>query len=318
MSRFTPVNITIDSPQAPDVLAGAVLNGLSRPIGQKQSWSVVKALILGVATFGVVPLLAWMRGFRAFVIGEQQQFLHLARWVRQNSEHPLSRQLESDASELRTGGFLTFVSLIALFATVLAIWNIIDRSGRMPEHALIAGTYGYGQSRIMDYTVRPFADAGRIFTIWFWGLSIAYGFHWLQVTLHSADIRRFVDRFSQIAQSEGVNRVRADPLGTTLRPLWLGAAVCMILVHAPWGLLMMLAGAAQRRYITWSGRNTRADVAHRLRAMLMRRRPNMLIPMPVYLRERCIADRCRAELPRGANFCRRCGTKQRTELDRVA
>ena len=140
MSQFNPSNITFDAPQSPDSLAGAVLNALARPIGQKQAWSVVKSLILGTLTFGVWPLIVWISGFRAFIAGEQQQFLHLARWVRQNSPHPLARRLESDAGELRPRGFLTFISIAALLVTIGGIWQVIDRSGRMPEHALMAGT----------------------------------------------------------------------------------------------------------------------------------------------------------------------------------
>src|SRR5258706_10133425 len=101
LSQFHPTNLSVEPPPPPDYLAGAVLQGLSRPIGGRLSWGVLKSLFLGAVSFGLLPILAWTPGFRAFVIAEQQQLLHLAQWVRQNSAHPLARQLESDAVELR-------------------------------------------------------------------------------------------------------------------------------------------------------------------------------------------------------------------------
>ena len=91
----------------------------------------------------------------------------------------------------------------------------------------------------------------------------------------------------------------------------------MFVWGAPWGVVAMLAGAAQRRYITWSSRNTRADVAHRLRAILMRHRPSSNYPLPVYLRDRCVEPKCRNEVPRGINYCPRCGTRQKAQVNRV-
>jgi len=322
VSRFIPTSISIEQTPSPDPQASAVLNALSRPLGAKQSWGVLKTLILGVASFGVIPLFAWIKGFYKFTAGEQQQFVHLARWVRENTSHPQARELERHANRLKPIGFITFLSVIAMLGTIAMMAWVIDSSGRPPEHSLLAGTYGFHKHTLLGNTVWPFktrfANADTVFGIWIGGMSIAYALHWLQITFHAASVKSFVARFSQIAQAEGVNRVSAYPLGSTIRPLWLAAAVCMSLARAPWGILLMLAGAAQRRYITHSGRNTRAEVAQRLRALIERRRPGVVVPSPVYLRDRCIEPKCRAELPRGANFCRRCGTRQKAMVDRVA
>jgi hypothetical protein len=84
----------------------------------------------------------------------------------------------------------------------------------------------------------------------------------------------------------------------------------------------MLAGAAQRRYITKTGWRTRSELANRVRALLMRRGEQAgsaaPIPVPVYIRQRCVEARCRSELPPGVNFCRRCGTGQKAKVNRVA
>lgn len=318
MSQFQPANITVEPPPMPDYLAGAVLQGLSRPIGAKLSWGVVKSLVLGAISFGLLPILSWARGFGRFATAEQQQFLHLAQWVRLNSEHPLARRLESDALELRPRGLLTWLAILTVVATAGAIGFQIDQYRMGPWNALLAGTYGISNRRVMEYGLPVFRNAPVVFKLWIYGLGTAYLFHFLQVYLHSQDVKRFVARFSEIAQAEGVNRVKADSLGIILWPLWLAAGFALFVIGAPWGVMAMLAGGAQRRYITWTSRNTRSDVAHRLRAMLLRRRPSANVPVPVYLRDRCVQPLCRAEVPRGVSFCPRCGTRQKAQVNRVA
>ena len=310
MSNFHPTQITLDPPPAPDPLAGAVLQGLSRPIGGRLSWSVAKSLVLGLLTFGLLPILSWLRSFRHFAIAEQQQYLHLAQWVRQNTDHPLARQLESDAEELRPRNSLTALTLFALIVTVFGIGQFVVKYHLPTWDVVLSGTYGYADGRAFDRPIRHYFFSPQIYNFWVFGLGAAYLAHWCQVQLHAADVRRFVGRFNEVARAEGVSAARVEPLGTTLRPLWVAAGVLMFFLGAPWGVVAMLAGAAQRRYITWSSRSTRAEVAQRLRTMLLRRRPAAGVPVPVYLRERCVEAKCLAEIPRGVNFCPRCGTRQ--------
>ena len=317
MSQFQPTQITIDPPPPPDYLAGAVLQGLSRPIGAKLAWGVIKSFVFAVASFGVLPLISWTRNFRAYAIAEQQQFLHLAQWLRTHTGHALAKRLEEDAGELRTRAWASWLAMLVLAATVVLIVTYVNASGWRPLDVLLAGTFGHDYNAPMYRRAWPVAHANQIFLTWCGGLGVAYFIHWLQVQWHANDVRRFVDRFSEIAQAEGVNRVRAESLGLGLRPLWLLAGVVLFMWGAPWGPLAMLAGAAQRRYITWSSRNTRADVAHRLRAILMRHRPSSNYPLPVYLRDRCVEPKCRNEVPRGINYCPRCGTRHKAQVNRV-
>ena len=317
MSQFQPTHVTFDPPPPPDYLAGSVVQGLSRPIGGKLAWGVLKSFFWAVASFGIIPLIAWTRSFRAYAIAEQQQYLHLAQWLRTQSDHPLARRLEEDAGELRTRGWLSTLSLVAVAVTGLFIHLYVDGTHRPYWDTLMAGTYHHDEASMLRFHGYYWPRANEIFKTWCVGLGLAYAVHWLQVQLHAADVRRFIDRFSEIAQGEGVNRVRAESLGIGLRPLWLVAGAIMFAWGAPWGFVAMLAGAAQRRYITWTSRNTRADVAHRLRAILMRHRPSSEFPLPVYLRERCVEPKCRAEILRGVNYCPRCGTRQKAQVNRV-
>jgi hypothetical protein len=311
LSQFQPTNITLDPPGTPDPLSDSVLKGLSRPIGQKLSWGVVRTLALGLLSFGVLPVIAWVRSFRAFAIAEQQQYLHLAQWVRLNTDHPLARQLEQDARGLGSRSLLTAMTLGAMLVAVAGVACVIVHYQLPPWEALVAGTYAYGGSALRDWPVRYFLVEPQIHRFWVWGLGVAYGLHWLQVQLHAQDVKGLVGRFNEIARAEGVPTARVERVGTGLRPLWIAAGAVMWAWGAPWGIVAMLAGAAQRRYITWSSRGTRAEVAQRLRTMLLRRRPAAGVPMPVYLRERCVERMCRAEIPRGVNYCPRCGTRQK-------
>jgi hypothetical protein len=336
LSAFHPVNVTLDPPPPADPPAVAVLHALARPIGQKPAaWTVVRSAFWAALTFGLWPLLTWLGGFRAYATAEQQQYLHLARWLRQNSAHPLARRLESDADELAPRSWLWFVPVVALLGGVAA-FAALFQDAHVPlrfkpwTHALLAGTYGHERvDPDWPFAYRHLAD--RLYAVWCVGVGVAYLAHFLQLHLHALDVRSFVNRFSQIAQAEGVHPVRADSLGLGLRPLWVAAGIALMMAGAPWGVLAMLAGGAQRRYITAVSRNTRAEVARRLRAMIVRRAPNVadgapsnaatttaIPPVPVYLRERCVEPLCRAEIPRGVNFCPRCGTRQRAKIDRVA
>jgi hypothetical protein len=319
LSSFNPSNFSVEPPPPPDYLAGAVLQGLSRPIGGRLSWGVLKSIILGAVSFGLLPIISWSRNFRAFMVAEQQQFLHLAQWVRQNSNHSLARQLESDARDLRPRFVLWWMGILTALGTMGAIYLMMAHGRYFTEwDQLIAGTYGAGRSRVFGHRVIPMFSSRHIYTVWVFGLGAAYLMHALQVHLHAADVKRFVAHFSEIAQSEGGNRVKAASLGTTLRPLWLVGAAVFVVMGAPWGVVAMLAGAAQRRYITCTSRETRSDLAQRLRTMLVRRRPSADVVAPVYLRERCIEPRCRAEILRGVNFCPRCGTRQKAQAVTVS
>jgi hypothetical protein len=211
------------------------------------------------------------------------------------------------------------VIIMVLTGVAMLIMTRDARQDGTPVEQLVAGTYGYHHAHVLGHRVVRLANSRHLFNTWVLGLGTAYLAMALQVHFRAVDVGRFVAKFSQIATSEGVNKVKATSLGTTLRPLWIAGGVLFWLVGAPWGLVAMLAGAAQRRYITFTSRQTRADLAQRLRTMLLRRRPSAAgLAVPVYLRDRCVEPLCRAEVLRGASFCPRCGTRQKPQVNRVA
>ncbi|HWP39791.1 MAG TPA: zinc ribbon domain-containing protein, partial [Tepidisphaeraceae bacterium] len=75
------------------------------------------------------------------------------------------------------------------------------------------------------------------------------------------------------------------------------------------GLALMLAAGAHRRYTNRSSVRIRAELAERLRGMLLQRRPMMQVPRPISVMRTCIRPNCRAKIPTVANYCPRCGTR---------
>ena len=73
-------------------------------------------------------------------------------------------------------------------------------------HMLMGTTYKF--RRVRGTMVLPWSTAQQAFEAWTVLLSFAYAMHWMQVQLHAADIRRFVDHFNAIIVAEGLQPVR--------------------------------------------------------------------------------------------------------------
>jgi hypothetical protein len=157
----------------------------------------------------------------------------------------------------------------------------------------------------------------RIYLIWTAGLTAGYAIHWLQLLLHSSNVRHAVRAFNDLAITEGLPPVR-EPRGVGLRPVWLAAALVMMTANAVWAIPMMLAGGMQRRYASVTGPALREAVADRLRDLLMIRRPVMRVPSAVSFPRTCPNQTCRSPMNRIANFCPRCGMHVGPEIDELA
>jgi hypothetical protein len=299
---------TAEDPNGPDYLAGAVLQGLARPMNKRLSWSFFQTLIGGICTFGLLPILDWQKRFRDYVTLEQQQLWHLAEWLRLQSKDPQVVKLRQDADNAQFRPDLRLLaSLSVAFVAVILFTRLQDfRHHWWP--ALRDVTYGY-RNRFQHWHYLDPVLAYKLFLTWTIGLSAAYAFHWLQVQLHAAAVARFIARFNKIALTEGLTPITAEMPGIGVRPVWLGGALIMLALGAIWGVPMMLAAGAQRRAVRFVSTRNRAALAHRLRAMLLARRPTANVPMPVYLRTLCPNPLCRAPLLDSAIYCPRCGSR---------
>ena len=141
--------------------------------------------------------------------------------------------------------------------------------------------------------------------------------HWFAVQLHQSRVRQFIDQFNRLAMSKNLHPINPPTEVLGLHPVWLIAAVGFLGGGVIWGVPLMLAGAAQSRYIKHRSRWTRADFAQRVRDVLRTMHPSMLLTVPVILRRKCPMSLCEAPLPQTAVFCPRCGTRV-AAVDRVA
>ncbi len=305
-SRFEPTVQTIDPVDRPDHLTGAVLHSLGRRIGGVTfAWGVAVTMVLGVVSFGVLPVLIWTRQFRLFVVVEQQRLWHLAEWMRLRGRQEEAAGLVELAERMEYRAGLRVVSLMAVWGVAGMLLGFVWRWHPTLQQ-MLGMTYRYGA----DSAVWGMWETTKITAgMWTVGLTVAYACHWAQVRLHARDVRQFVERFNRLAQAEGVTPVDVPGTGLGLRPLWLAGAVGMLVMGAAWGVPMMLAGAVQRRYVVRASPRARIEMAQRVHAMLTRHRPAISVTTPASLQVTCGEEKCQAVLPDGAAYCPRCGRK---------
>ena len=295
----------------PDYLAGALLQSLMRPMIEPFAPQFIRTLILAVVSFGIIPLIQMPRRLRGFAARERDQLAHLANWMR--------IQFGSDAETLdpRTPGLDRVVHLLRLVSWAGAItvmgaigwylWNDHDLED------LTRSTYAF-------FSVRAHGNRGQdelLFTIWMVGLCVGYAAQWLAIQVHQARVRTFVTRFNVLAARQNLRKLAPPVEALGLRPIWLAGAVGLMCLGSLWGIPLMLAGAAQTRYIRHRSRWMRAELAQRVREVLQQTRPTMMLAVPVVLRRKCPVAVCKAPLPQAATFCPRCGVRV-AAVDRVA
>lgn len=313
MSGFQPTKTLLTPADPPDYLSNAVLQSLSRPPLERHSWGAFTTFLFGALSFGILPLLFPLRRGRQYRLIERDQLLHLSEWMRvQNPETarslPLSHdEIHRDASipfMIGIGSaFVTFWILSTHF--IQAGWSFRD---------LLKVAYGTPWQSLLSVTRSGDVWMDRLLPIMLIG-QLAY---WWTFVSQSLSARDFARRFNEFAKEEGLAPVAIPEVSLGLRPLWMAGAILFLAAHAPWGAVMMLAGAAQRRYIRHSSRQFRLELAQRVRDVMAVKRPLAKVPVATNLRTRCRDDRCRSPLPATARFCPRCGKPVTEKVDRVA
>jgi hypothetical protein len=131
---------------------------------------------------------------------------------------------------------------------------------------------------------------------------MAYLCHWAQVRLHRADVYGMVRRFNSLTRDQAIRAVRVRRFGS-FNPLLIVAALAFLHFDAWWGIPMLLAGAADRRYTISTSPAIRAQLAERVGEM------QRGFASTARWIDRCGISRCQAMLPPQATFCPRCGTR---------
>ncbi len=314
MSQFQPTSFSVSPRHQPDDLADALLNALARRLDNKHNaWSLPRTVVVSVLTFGVWPVFTWQRKLRDFVTQEQSQLWHLAEWLRLQTGRADAQKLRDDSQKLRwshllsAGAVLSAAAVVITFAAIFAghrdvFQNLVGVTWKYPAHR------GWMSPELVK----------ALFLVWTGGLGLAYVLHWIQVTYHATQLRNYLRAFNAIAESENIPPVPVPDTELGVRPLWLIAAVPFAAVGAVWAVPMMLAGAAQRRYIKAMSTPARRELAYRVRGMLTLRRPALNVVTPATLRRRCENEKCLAHVSASAVFCPRCGSRLKAALERVA
>ncbi len=274
-----------------------------------EPWGIVKTSVLGVASFGILPLLVWPGRFRAFSVEESRHFRAVADWARQRGREPAAiGPLRAAADGVQTRPLLWLLPiLLALFVAGVYLLDFFNLTSYSLDQLLDA-TYGRDHIAFVRYYLHQPWSAWpieeRMHFIWCAGLSAAFLCHWAQIRLHATDVGRFVARFN--AMTEGHFQLPI-PLPrvciSVMNPALIVAAVAFLHYGVWWGIPMLLAGTTQRSYISSTSRRTRSAIAQRIRLMESEG------TVEAGAGSRCGQAGCQAVLPAHAVFCPRCGAR---------
>ena len=301
---FNPTARVVEPENRPDQLAEAVLASLSRGRWgyRGRPWGVIKTAVLSVFTLGLAPLLCWPRRMHNFMSSEHQQLWQLAEWMRLRTGKPEATALRDEAaravapSEL-TSGLQTIVTLLA----VVVIFTLFtDHS----THFVRVWSTAWNPPFRVWRMIPP------VWNIWTVLLTGGYLLFLLNLWQHAAAMENFVARFNQLTKEENIEPVHVPGIGIGIELAWIALGIIGVCYGAIWAIPLAFAGAVQSRYVWVTSRQTRAELANRVRTMLASARPALNVRTTPRASSRiCSNDKCHAPLRPGATFCPRCGTR---------
>jgi hypothetical protein len=242
---------------------------------------------------------------RNFMSSEQQQLWQLAEWLRLRTGKPEATALRDHAArEVSPNGGFSAANFFIVLIAVLMIFKLVSH-----------GLFEFGSVWNVDWfpNHRGFHMYAHFFPdLPFWTLLLLAGYllYWLHICLHAAALESYVAQFNALTAPEGIEPVTVPPLGAGLNIAWIVLALIGLSSGAIWAIPLALAGAVQSRYVWVTSRQTRADLASRVRTMLGNARPALNVRTTPRASSRiCANDKCHAPLRPGATFCPRCGTR---------
>ncbi|HEY7091504.1 MAG TPA: zinc ribbon domain-containing protein [Tepidisphaeraceae bacterium] len=295
MGRFNPTIRAFEgNKEQPDLLAGAILNSLTRPIYRPLSMNLLKSFLVTVFTLGILPVLLMAHWLRGFIATQEQQLWHLAEWMRVQTGEADASELQKAVQRIRFNaalGTITVVFTLGALAIALKLLAIPGSDLRSVFHAIYHP---------------PTTPEAQSFAL---ALSVAAVCHLAHLAWHQHNVEGYIRWFNRLALRHNLAEVRPPEMEFGIRPGWIIAGLVLAVSGgAIWALPVMLAAGAHRRYIMRGSVGLRAMLADRMRTMLAHRRPAMRVPQPVMPVAVCIRPNCQAPLPAEANFCPRCGT----------
>jgi zinc ribbon protein len=301
---FNPTTRVVDPPNRPDQVAEAVLASLSRGRwGFKgRPWGVVKTAIVSYITLGIAPLLIWPKRMRNFMSSEQQQLWLLADWLRLRTGKPEAVALRDEAAR-DVGPGLPSRAAHCIIVTLAALVFLQLVTNRF---------FDPGSLWSVVWSQRHHGPGiySRFLPAWSLLLTAGYLLYWLQICAHAKALENYVARFNALTAAEGIAPVIVPPVGAGLDLVWIVGGLIGLFNGAIWAAPLALAGALQHRYVWVTSRQTRADLARRVRTMLDGQRPALDVRLtPRVSSAPCPNQKCHAPLRPGAAFCPRCGTR---------
>ena len=329
MNSFSPNLRVVEPAHRPEQLAEAVVGALSREMAPRLTWGPLKTIVLGLLTGGLLPLALLPWRFQQFISAERNHLWHFAEWLRvQFPAEPETERLHAAATAgLRFRRWVWILSLALAALAVVWAWN--DLADLAKEPVYLYGPFGWIQSEpsvrvnvkfLFNFTarlphlVKQFATVPQVMLTAAGCAMLLIAAHVMslwQVVAHVRDVRAFVERFNAFATKHDLELVTEPHPKLGLNWPWIVGVVGLLVLGAWWGVPMMLAAAAQARYIRKDGRTLRLALAARAQALLARRRPMIRVPAPAGLNRRCPRPTCLAEIAPGADFCPRCGERSR-------
>jgi hypothetical protein len=313
--------VCIAPANAPDPLAEGVVAALTRSFNPRLYWGPIKTVVLGLLTGGLLPLIVLPKRFRDAVIGERTHLWHFTEWIRLQQPCPDTEKLHRTVSSLRFRWSLWILSLALAGLAVAWAWRDLAALGQ--RTVISYGPFGaimvtpliepFTPKFLFNFTARLPHEGFALLMIAAYILSL-----W-QVVAHFGDVRQVVELYNALTLKRpdlGFKPVRAPAAAAALRfdAAWIACIVGLLVLGAYWGVPMVLAAAAQSRYIKTTGRRVRLAFAGQAFNVLADRRPMLHLPLPEALCGKCAREKCEAPIGVGAQFCSRCGERVKASV----
>lgn len=290
-------------PAAADQLGESVLRHLSRVYWNQFSTSPIRSAIFGVLTLGLWPLLRLRRQFRDYIIFERQTMTYLAEWIRTRLGGDEATAFADSVKQIRYSRGIQLLQTFCVIAIIVVMtqfpiggsWidQVRDQTWKVIHHGSV-------RSR-PDQILIPFIA-------WNVGLAGAYLLHLVQIGRHERNMAVVLAKFAAIARREGVE-LPPTSIHCKRDLKWAFVGIILAAWGGFWAVPMVLAGAAQRRYVNATSPARRMQIATPLRQIHARHRPLPSDLNYTLHARRCENNICRATLPTNAKFCPRCGTR---------
>lgn len=247
MTAFDPTTRSIHPPPHPDPLGEAIVSAFSRDLGYRLTWDWPIVLLLGLLTAGLVPLIVLTLRFRTYAKSEKFQLEHVTEWIELRGT--ASRELTAATTRLRElWPTLTAMGLaLATLGFAVAVVHLLVTSLSLP-------------SLISLFTIyRPAGLAPLYMLIW----CGAFACHWLAVQRHAARVGNYV-----AAVRQKLGPIEHSPAWVNAPMVWIIIGFVLLIAGCVWGLAMMLAAGAHRRYIKHTSAAIRAQIASRVQTLM--------------------------------------------------